>query len=139
MTFTDITFVEIIGFIFIGITMEVVCTSVLSFIKDRNPILKGETYLWMVPVYTAVPYIYVFVQGEWPNLVWWQKGFVYMLAFYLLELVAGLIIKALIGASPWNYKNYRFHFMEVICLEYAPVWFIYGIIGEMYYDFLITI
>ena len=139
MTFTDITFVEIIGFIFIGITMEVVCTSVLSFIKDRNPILKGETYLWMLPVYTAVPYIYVFVQGEWPNLVWWQKGFVYMLAFYLLELVAGLIIKALIGDSPWNYKNYRFHFMEVICLEYAPVWFIYGIIGEMYYDFLITI
>ena len=29
--------------------------------------------------------------------------------------------------------------MEVICLEYAPVWFIYGIIGEMYYEFLIAI
>ena len=139
MTFTDITFIEIIGFIFIGVTMEIVCTSVMDFIKNRDPILKGESYLWMLPIYTAVPYIYVFIQNALPNMVWWHKGFVYMIAFYLLELSAGFIIKAIIGSSPWNYKNYRFHFMEVICLEYAPVWFIYGIVGEIYYDFLITI
>ena len=119
--------------------MEVVCTSIMDFIKLRDPRLKGETYLWMLPVYAAVPFIYVFIQSILPDLVWWQKGFVYMIAFYLLELIAGLIIKALVGVSPWNYKNYRFHFMEVICLEYAPVWFIYGIIGEMYYEFLIAI
>ena len=139
MTFSDIGFVEIIGFIFIGVTMEVVCTSIMDFIKLRGPRLKGETYLWMLPVYAAVPFIYVFIERILPNLVWWQKGFVYMIAFYLLELIAGLIIKALVGVSPWNYKNYRFHFMEVICLEYAPVWFNYGIIGEMYYEFLIAI
>ena len=34
-----------------------------------------------------------------------------MIAFYLLEPIGGLIIKALVGVSPWNY---RFHFMEVI-------------------------
>ena len=139
MTFSDIGFVEIIGFIFIGVTMEVVCTSIMDFIKLRDPRLKGETYLWMLPVYAAVPFIYVFIQSILPNLVWWQKGIVYMIAFYMLELIAGLIIKALVGVSPWNYKNYRFHFMEVICLEYAPIWFIYGIIGEMYYEFLIAI
>jgi uncharacterized membrane protein len=70
---------------------------------------------------------------------WIVKGFIYMAAFYLLELVAGLIIKALVGVSPWNYKNYRFNFKEVICLEYAPVWFIYGVVGEFYYDFLLAI
>ena len=139
MTFTDITFVEIIGFIFIGVTMEMVCTSIMAFIKHRDPILKGETYLWMLPIYATVPYIYVLIQNVLPNMVWWQKGFVYMIAFYLLELAAGLIIKAIIGVSPWNYKHYRFHFMEVVCLEYAPVWFIYGIVGEIYYNFLINI
>ena len=100
MTFSDIGFVEIIGFIFIGVTMEVVCTSIMDFIKLRDPRLKGETYLWMLPVYAAVPFIYVFIQSILPNLVWWQKGFVYMIAFYLLELIAGLIIKALVGVSP---------------------------------------
>ena len=70
---------------------------------------------------------------------WIVKGFIYMIAFYLLELMAGLIIKALVGVSPWNYKDYRFHFKEVICLEYAPVWFIYGVVGEGYYEFLTAI
>ena len=74
-----------------------------------------------------------------PEMGWVLKGLVYMLAFYLQELIAGLISKDLVGVSPWNYKNYRFHFMEVICIEYAPVWFIYGIIGEKYYEFLIAI
>ena len=45
-------------------------------------------------------FIYVFIKSILPNLVWWQKGFVYMSAFYLLELIAGLIIKALVGVSP---------------------------------------
>ena len=86
-----------------------------------------------------VPFIYIFVTNAFVESGWIIKGFVYMAAFYLLELVAGLIIKALVGVSPWNYKNYRFHFKEVICLEYAPVWFIYGVVGEMYFEFLISI
>ena len=129
----------ILGFIFIGITMEVVATSIMDFIKYRDPRLKGETYLWMLPVYAAVPYIYMFVTSTFIDSGWIVKGFIYMIAFYLLELLAGLIIKALVGVSPWNYKDYRFHFKEVICLEYAPVWFIYGVVGELYYEFLISI
>ena len=129
----------ILGFIFIGITMEVVATAIMDFIKYRDPRLKGETYLWMLPVYAAVPYIYLFVTRTFIDSGWIVKGFIYMIAFYLLELLAGLIIKALVGVSPWNYKDYRFHFKEVICLEYAPVWFIYGVVGEWYYEFLISI
>jgi uncharacterized membrane protein len=129
----------ILGFIFIGITMEVVATSIMDFIKYRDPRLKGETYLWMLPVYAVVPYIYMFVTSTFKDSGWIVKGFIYMIAFYLLELLAGLIIKALVGVSPWNYKDYRFHFKEVICLEYAPVWFIYGVVGELYYEFLISI
>ena len=129
----------ILGFIFIGITLEIVATSIMDFIKYRDPRLKGESYLWMLPVYAVVPYIYMFVTSTFKDSGWMMKGFIYMISFYLLELVAGLIIKRLVGVSPWNYKNYRFHFKEVICLEYAPVWFIYGVVGEMYYEFLIAI
>ena len=129
----------ILGFIFIGITLEVVATSIMDFIKYRDPRLKGETYLWMLPIYAVVPYIYLFVTSTFNDFGWIVKGFIYMIAFYLLELVAGLIIKAIVGVSPWNYKDYRFHFKEVICLEYAPVWFIYGVVGERYYEFLTAI
>ena len=119
--------------------MEVIATSIMDFIKYRDPRLKGETYLWMLPVYAVVPYIYLFVTSTFKDSGWIVKGFIYMIAFYLLELMAGLIIKALVGVSPWNYKDYRFHFKEVICLEYAPVWFIYGVVGKRYYEFLTAI
>ena len=119
--------------------MKVIATSIMDFIKYRDPRLKGETYLWMLPVYAVVPYIYLFVTSTFKDSGWIVKGFIYMIAFYLLELMAGLIIKALVGVSPWNYKDYRFHFKEVICLEYAPVWFIYGVVGERYYEFLTAI
>jgi len=119
--------------------MEVIATSIMDFVKSRDPRLKGETYLWMLPVYAVVPSIYIFVQSTFPDINWVVKGLVYMLAFYLLEFIAGLLIKALVGVSPWNYKTYRFHYKEVICLEYAPVWFIYGIVGEKYFEFLISI
>jgi uncharacterized membrane protein len=128
-----------IGFIFIGITMEVIATSIMDFVKSRDPRLKGETYLWMLPIYAVVPFIFYFVTTYFGESSWILKGLIYMAAFYLLELVSGLIIKALVGVSPWNYKDYRFHYKEVICLEYAPVWFIYGIVGEMYYVFLLSI
>jgi uncharacterized membrane protein len=134
-----ITPVLIIGFIFIGITMEVIATAIMDFVKFRDPRLRGETYLWMLPVYAVVPFIYIYGQLLMPDAGWLMTGLLYMAAFYLLELIAGLIIKALVGVSPWNYKTYRFHFKEVICLEYAPVWFVYGIVGEKYYEFLAAI
>ena len=71
----------ILGFIFIGITMEVVATSIMDFIKYRDPRLKGETYLWMLPVYAVVPYIYMFVTSTFKDSGWIVKGFIYMIAF----------------------------------------------------------
>jgi uncharacterized membrane protein len=62
-----------------------------------------------------------------------------MIAFYLLELITGLLIKALVGVSPWNYEQKKYNLWGEICLDYGIVWYIYGIIGEEYYNFLIAI
>lgn len=134
-----VSIVTVIGFVFIGITMEVIATSIMDYFTLRDPRMKGETYLWMVPIYAVVPYIYVFLTGVMTDLHWSVKGLVYMIAFYLLELIAGLLIKALVGVSPWNYEQKKYNLWGVICLDYAIVWYIYGIIGEEYYNFLIAI
>ena len=63
----------IIGFIFIGITMEVIATSIMDFIKNRDPRLKGETYLWMLPIYAVVPNIYFLVTSTFGELGWDSK------------------------------------------------------------------
>jgi len=138
----------IIGFILIGITLEVFWTSISHLIEARNPRLVGKTYLWMFPIYAVVPFIYSFVLSQFQGANMFVRGIFYMIGFYLLEFISGYLIKKAVGVSPWNYKNhsinifgkkYKTHFKGLICLEYAPVWYIYGILFEFYYIFLMNI
>jgi hypothetical protein len=135
----------IFGFILAGITLEVFWTSILDFIKSKNPRLTGVTYLWMFPIYALVPFIYIFVLWQFQNANIFLKGIIYMLGFYVLEFISGYLIKKAVGKSPWNYnrtikifgKRYKTHLDGLICLEYAPIWYLYGIFGEYYFKYLI--
>lgn len=139
------TLKTIIGFVLVGVTMEIFWTSILDAIKNKDPKLTGTSYLWMFPIYAVVPFFYVLVLEYFPDTNIFLKGFIYMSLFYLLEFVSGYIVKTLVGISPWDYNGYsiKFHgrkyksnFMGLICLQYAPVWYIYGIIGEYYFNYL---
>jgi len=139
------TLKTIIGFVLVGVTMEIFWTSILDAIKNKDPKLTGTSYLWMFPIYAVVPFFYVLVLEYFPDTNIFLKGFIYMSLFYLLEFVSGYIVKTLVGVSPWDYNGYsiKFHgrkyksnFMGLICLQYAPVWYIYGIIGEYYFNYL---
>jgi len=77
-----------------------------------------------------------------------MKAIIYMLAFYLLEFISGYVIKIIMGVSPWNYrgynikifgKEYKANYKGLICLEYAPIWYIYGIAGEYLIKFLMSL
>jgi len=138
----------IIGFILIGITMEVFWTSILNSIKTKNPKLTGKTYLWMFPIYAFVPFLYIFTLTHFQETNIFIRGIIYMIGFYLLEFISGYLIKKAVGVSPWNYedysikifgKKYKSNLFGLICLEYAPIWFIYGIIGEFYFIFLMNL
>lgn len=135
----------IIGFVLLGITMEVFWTSILNSIKTKNPRLTGKTYLWMFPIYAIVPFIYIFVLKYFPEINIFIRGIIYMFSFYFLELISGFLIKKMVGVSPWNYKGrsikifskkYKLNFLGLIYIEYAPIWYLYGIIGEIYFIFL---
>ncbi len=138
----------IIGFVLIGITMEVFWASILNSIKTKNPRLTGETYLWMFLIYAIVPFIYIFVLAHFQGTNIFIKGIIYMFAFYLLEFVSGFLIKKAVGVSPWNYedysikifgKKYKSNLYGLICLEHAPIWYLYGIMGEFYFIFLMNL
>lgn len=140
--------IVILGFVLMGITLEVFWTSISHLIEARNPRLVGKTYLWMFPIYAVVPSIYLFVLSHFQGTSIFIRGIFYMIGFYLLEFISGYLIKKAVGVSPWNYqdhsiklfgKTYKTHFKGIICLEYAPVWYIYGILFEFYYIFLISL
>lgn len=137
-----------ISFIVVGITLEVFWTSIINSIKNKDRKLTGKTYLWMFPIYALVPFIYIFGIRYMQDINIFIKAIIYMFAFYLLEFTSGYIIKKIMGVSPWNYrgydikiigKEYKANYKGLICLEYAPVWYLYGIMGEYFIKFLMNL
>ena len=91
----------------------------------------------------------MFVHWLFPGYPWWFRGLTYMVLILSWEYLSGFAIKKLVGVAPWDYstdKTYdgvgskkRFHIHGLICLEYAPVWFIEGLIAEWVYLFLLAL
>lgn len=57
------------------------------------------------------------------------RGGVYALLIYLTEYATGVILKKY-EACPWDYSKAKLNIKGVIRLDYAPVWFITGLIFE---------
>ena len=138
----------IFGFVLMGITLEIFWTSIIDSTKKGDLKLTGKTYLWMFPVYAIVPLIYILILPEFNHTNIFFRGIIYMFSFYLLEFISGWLIKKLVKVSPWDYegysinifgKKYKSNINGLICLEYAPIWFLYGILGEFYFKFLIAL
>ena len=55
---------------------------------------------------------------------------IYTLWTYLWEFSTGFLLKQF-GACPWDYTPFHGDFMGIITLEYAPLWFLGNIIGEL--------
>ena len=138
-----------IAFVLAGITLEVFWTSILNAMKNGDHRkLTGISYLWMFPIYATVPLIILFIMNKFGNLNIFLRAIIYMVSFYAIEYISGYIIKKIMGVSPWNYrgyyikifkKEYKANYKGLICLEYAPVWYLYGIMGEYFIKFLISL
>lgn len=138
----------IIGIILAGIALEILFTSISNFIKKEDIRLQGKSYLWMFPIYGIAALIFLLITSLLMNIPLIVRGLIYMILFTLLEFTSGMGIKTVFGKSPWNYsrykikvdgKKYKSNFKGVVCLRYIPIWFICGILGEIYFLFLMKI
>jgi len=123
-------------FAVIGVAHEVFWTSIFNYFKTKNLKLVGMSSLWMFPIYGGIVFIVIFVLKFFSGYPWWAKGFIYMFLIFLWEYVSGFILKKTIGVVPWDYSkgkgSKRYHLHGLICLEYAPVWFVEGLIAEWF-------
>ncbi|MEE8424857.1 MAG: hypothetical protein V3S11_03465 [Elusimicrobiota bacterium] len=115
--------VNILLFICVAMTMEVVFTAVADGIKKRDLSLTGKTYLWMAPIYAVVYPAFVLLWptiGGWP---WFARGGLYVVLVYSVEFASGWILRRSLGACPWDYGRARWAVDGLIRLDYAPAWF----------------
>jgi len=111
----------------IGWCTEIIFTSLHS-LQQRDFRLMGVTSLWMFPIYglsslLIIPYKLL---KHYSALI---RGIVYTICIFLGEFLSGqLLLK--FHACPWNYEKARLNIKKVIRLDYAPLWFLFGLFLE---------
>jgi uncharacterized membrane protein len=106
----------------VGVALEVAFTSLTDARVREGWRLKGQSYLWMFPIYgLCVPFFKVLWPhvGGWP---WAARWPLYVVVLFAVEYLTGRLLRALTGRCPWDYGGARWAVHGVVRLDYAPAW-----------------
>lgn len=125
----------------LGWCWEVVWTAVTekAWGKQRDWRLAGHTYLWMFPTYGLLAPLGEPIHNFMRAHFWLLRGLVYLLGIWIVEYVTGWLLRKLTGKCPWDYSNFPWNFQGIVTLEYAPVWFVFGLAFERVHDALVKL
>jgi uncharacterized membrane protein len=110
-----------------GWCLEITYTALLS-LRRRESTLTGSTSLWMFPVYGCAAFFAPLCRllAKQHALV---RGFLYMMLMFIGEYLTGHILDKK-KCRPWNYDKSRWHYRHYIRLDFAPQWFLAGLLFE---------
>ncbi len=114
-----------------GWCMEIFWTGIGSLLKGDVK-LTGRTYIWMFFIYGSA----VFFEPIHENIVHLNiilRGGLYTVLIFTVEYFTGWVLRKVIGRCPWDYSKCRFSVKGLIRLDYAPAWFIAGLLLERVY------
>lgn len=114
-----------------GWCLEIMFTAFHSF-RKRELSLKGNTSLWMFPIYGCAALIHPLSRVLKP-LSFLKRGLIYTFGIFGVEYVSGTLLKAR-RICPWDYSRARFNVKGVIRLDYALWWFLTGLMFEKLLD-----
>lgn len=122
----------------LGWCWEVVWTAVTEKVsgKQRDWRLMGHSYIWMFPIYGLLAPVGEPIHNALRSQFWLLRGLVYLLGIWAVEYITGWLLRRFTGKCPWDYSQYRWNIQGIITLEYAPVWFVFGLGFERVHDFL---
>jgi uncharacterized membrane protein len=118
----------------LGWSVEIVWTGLGSLLQG-NLLLKATTSLWMLPIYGLAVFLEPLHEKirTWP---WTFRGLVWVGLIWSLEFFAGFGLKFLLGSPPWDYGLTPYSFYRLIRVDYAPLWFLLGLLFERLHDWL---
>lgn len=96
--------------------------------------LTGHTYLWMFPLYGLGGLAFEPCHALIRDWHWLLRGSVWTAAIFAVEYAFGKLLRGAVGRCPWDYSYARWNVDGLIRLDYAPVWFLFGLGLEQVHD-----
>lgn len=118
----------------LGMNMEIFWTG-LSGIRFHSKNLIGHTSVWMFFVYGLAVVVLEPVHNLISDQNWFFRGCVYTMLIFAIEFTTGYLLR-IFGIEAWNYTT-PLSILGLIRLDYAPAWFIAGMIFEQLHNLLI--
>jgi len=125
----------------VGLTAEIMWTAFYDkvFSKVKGWDLTGTTYVWMIPIYGSIVFLFEPLHNHLSDFNWMLRGSVYMLGIFAIEYIAGFLLKKL-GNCPWDYTDEtKLQLHGFIRFDYAPLWFTLGMALEPIHNLLIKL
>ncbi|MGC4117639.1 MAG: hypothetical protein QM765_24400 [Myxococcales bacterium] len=113
----------------LGWCFEVFFTGLSSALR-RDRCATAKTYLWMHPIYGAAGLLLEQASDLLVAAPWFVRGVGYLLVIYLVEAVSGWVLRKALGACPWDYGRTRWSVAGLVRLDYAPAWYVAGLLFE---------
>lgn len=110
-----------------GWCMEILFTS-LDSLRKKDYRLKGNTSVWMFPIYGCAAFLAPISRLLQKKAVW-VRGLTYMSLIFSMEYLSGRFLWKH-HMCPWDYQKCRFNINRVIRLDFAPCWFGAGLLFE---------
>ena len=111
----------------LGWCLEVFWTGIHSFFYNDCK-LMGTTSLLMFPIYGLACLINPLCKLIKKHCIF-VRGIFYTICIFITEYICGKHLKKL-GICPWDYSSKKYNINGLIRLDYAPAWFIVGLIYE---------
>ncbi len=129
---------EMILFGFLGLGLEAAFTAVCDCKKDPRRHLFGYSSLWYMPLYALTP-LFLHLTGTYLfDLTLLERGLIYMLVIFAVEYAGMWLLRKGLGSSPSEDEYYksRWHLHGLIRLDFAPAWFLAGLLFEQVFRWL---
>ena len=111
----------------LGWFLEIIFTAFHAF-RKRDMRLPGITSIWMFPIYGLAALLAPLSRLIQRRSILF-RGLVYTGIIFTGEFAAGLWLRRR-GLCPWNYERSKWNLAKVIRLDYAPCWFVTGLLFE---------
>ena len=117
----------------LGWCIEIVWTA-FNGIKSENNKFIGHTSLIMFPIYGLASVIKLLSKKlknkKIPTVI---RGTIYTIGIFTVELITGSILKKT-NNCPWDYSDKKYNINGVVRIDYAPLWFVVGLLFEKILD-----